>query len=86
MASKLRLVVAHEYLIINGLRYKIAQAPEIKKNKFNNYRVFSVLLKRGGDNILPTDIEVLNGDGDSISGAIEASEGKALVLYTKTNA
>ncbi len=85
MITKLRLVSTHEFLIINGLSYKIAQAPEIKKSKFNNSRTFSVLLKRGGDSVLSSPQEILSGSGDAIAGAVEASQGKALVLWTKTN-
>jgi len=87
MVSKLRLVFAHTALNINGLGYKISEAPEIKTDINNNYKTFSITLKRGGNQFLTADQEELTGtsEADAIAGAIEASKGKALVLWTKDN-
>lgn len=87
MVHKLRLVFAHESVIINGLSYKIAEAPEINTNITNNLKTFSVLLKRGGDQFLDNNQEIIVGstENDIIAGAIEASQGNSLLLWTKQN-
>ena len=87
MAHKLRLVMAHNNLFINGLSYKIAEAPEITTNINNNLKTFSVTLKRGGDQFLTNEQEIITGtsEAEALSAAIEASRGKSLLLWTKTN-
>ena len=86
MVSKLRLIFPHDSVTINGLSYKIADAPEIKTDVNNNYKTFSITLKTEGDKFLTAEQEQITGtsEGDAIAGAIEASKGKALVLHTKT--
>lgn len=86
MVHKLRLVFPHSVLKINGLYYKISEAPEINTNINNNFKTFSITLKRGGDEFLTAEQEQITGtaEGDSIAGAIEASKGKELVLHSKT--
>jgi len=87
MAHKLRLIFSHQILEINGLFYKIAEVPEITGNANFNLKNFSVTLKRGGDQFL-TDAQqnITNtSEGQAISGGIEGSEGKSLLLWTKTN-
>jgi hypothetical protein len=88
MAHKLRLVFAHETVSINGLGYKISESPEINTNINNNLKTFSVILKRGGDQFLDNTQEIIVGstENEVISGAIEASQGKSLILWTKQNA
>jgi len=87
MAHKLRLVMSHENININGLSYKISETPEVEGNINNNFKTFSVLLKRGGDAILSKDQEIISGSSENelIGGGIEASKGKALILWTKQN-
>lgn len=87
MAHKLRLVFAHENLSINGLDYKISETPEINTNINNNFKTFSVILKRGGNQFLDNTQEIIVGssENESIGGAIEASQGKSLILWTKQN-
>ena len=87
MLAKMRLVVAHESLIINGLFYKLAEVPETVSNMNNNLKTFSVILKRSGDQFLTNEQEIISGtvEEETIAAAIEASKGKSLVLWTKIN-
>ncbi len=87
MLHKLRLIFPHKTLIINGISHKIAEIPEIKTDINNNYKTFSITLKTGGNEFLTTEQEEITGtaEADSIAGAIESSQGKALVLWTKNN-
>ena len=87
MAHKLRLIFPHKTLTINGITHKIAEIPEIKTDINNNNKTFSITLKTGGNEFLTAQQEELTGtsEADSIAGAIEASQGKALVLWTKDN-
>jgi hypothetical protein len=87
MAHKLRMVVAHEKLIINGVSFKLSEAPEVSGDINNNFKTFSVTLKQGGDAFLESKDEIINGsaDNEALSGAVEASRGKALLLWTKSN-
>ena len=87
MAAKMRLVVAHNYLKINGLFYKLSEVPEIETKQTNNFKLFNVTLKRSGDQFLANVEENIDVSktGESISAAIEASKGKAMLLWTKIN-
>lgn len=87
MAHKLRLVVAHDTLKVNGIFYKLAESPEITTNPNNNYKTFSVTLKRSGDLFLTDEQELISNsaENDSITAGIEASQGKAMILWTKNN-
>jgi hypothetical protein len=90
MAHKLRLVMTHLYLQINGLNYKIAEIPEIKTDINNNSKTFSVILKRGGQEFLTDDQEIIevgsraSADAEAKAGAIEAAKGKSLILWHKS--
>ena len=88
MIAKLRLVCSHEFLKINGIFYKLSAAPEVKTVATNNFKTFIVVLKRSGDQFLTDAQEQISDavENDAISAAIEASKGKALILWTKTNA
>lgn len=89
MAHKMRLVITHLYLQINGLNYKISEIPEIKTDINNNSKTFSITLKRGGEQFLTDAQEIIEvgeqptAEKQAIVGAIEASAGKSLILYTK---
>ena len=87
ICAKLRLIVTHDILIINGINWKLSQTPEIKGNINSNFKTFTVTLKRSGDLILTDEQELISGDpvSDSIAAAIEASKGKSLILWTKIN-
>jgi len=87
IAHKLRLVSAHKLLNINGIFYKIAETPEINTDINNNSKSFSVLLKSGGSEFLSKNQEIISGSTESElgAGAIEASQGKSLILWTKQN-
>ena len=87
IAHKLRLVMAHEHLYINNVLYKLAEAPEINSDFINNQRTFSVVLKSGGDSFLEEGEEIISGSATEavISGAMEASRGRSLLLWTKQN-
>jgi len=87
IAHKLRLVMSHKLLNINGIDYKIAETPEINTNINNNSKSFSVLLKSGGSEFLSKNQEIISGSTESELGvgAIEASQGKSLILWTKQN-
>jgi hypothetical protein len=89
MVHKLRLVMPHFNLVINGLAYKIAEAPEIRTDINNNLKTFSVILKRGGEEFLTAEQEIINvgakgvAEAEAKAAALEASKGKSLLLYTK---
>lgn len=87
MAHKLRLVVPHEFLTINGQSFNFKEEPDVSGNENTNLKTFSVTLSLGGDALLndPNEIITNTPENDAIAGAIEASEGKALLLWTKTN-
>jgi hypothetical protein len=87
IAHKMRLVMSHKNLNINGIDYKIAETPEINTNINNNSKSFSVLLKSGGNEFLSKNQEIISGSTESELGvgAIEASKGKSLILWTKQN-
>lgn len=87
MAHKLRLITGHRFLKINGLFYKISEVPEIKTSPTSNLKTFSVILKRSGEQFLTDAQEIisLSETNDSIAGAIEASQGRANILWTKTS-
>lgn len=91
MVHKLRLMVSHPSLNINGLFYKLAEVPEVKTDINNNLKTFSVILKQGGDQFLTDDQEIINvgargvAESEAIAAALAASEGEALLLWTKTS-
>ncbi len=90
MAHKLRVILTHRMLNINGIFYKISESPEITTDISNNLKTLTVILKTGGDEFLTSDQEIIivgqvaQAEQDSISAAIEASKGKSLILHSKT--
>jgi len=86
MAHKMRLVVAHSELYINGLPYKLSEEPELTGNSNFNLKTFSVTLKQSGDQFLTDAQESITNipSNEAIAGAIEASQGKAMILHTKS--
>lgn len=87
MAQKLRLIVAHSNLVINGVYYDLAEEPEVSGDSNYNLKRFSVTLKPNGDLLLDNVSEGIVGTSESleISSAITAIQGKALLLWTKNN-
>lgn len=87
MAQKLRLVMAHSNLVINGVYYDLAEEPEVTGDANYNFKRFSVTLKPNGDLLLDNNSEDITGTSDSleITAGIAAIQGKALLLWTKTN-
>lgn len=84
-AHFLRLITAHEYLYVNGLRCKLAESPEIEGEVATNLKTFTALLKTSGDEFLPGALANVIAEEDNISGALEAIQGKANLLWTKIN-
>lgn len=87
MAQKLRLIVAHGYLYINGLSYQLSEAPEISGDSNFNLKTFFVTLKNDGNQILTSSTEQIVDTPESleIASGITAIKGKALLLWTKIN-
>jgi hypothetical protein len=85
LAQKLRLVVTHKYLQINGLFYKLADVPELAGDMNFNMKTFSVSLKQGGDLFLTAEQE--NITNTSISGellmALASAQGKGVLSWSK---
>jgi hypothetical protein len=87
MAQKLRLVMAHSNLVINGVYYDLAEEPEVTGDPNYNFKRFSVTLKPNGDLLLDNVSEDITGTSESleITAGIAAIQGKALLLWTKNN-
>lgn len=87
MAHKLRMIVSHKYLLINGVFYKLAETPEVNGDDNSNFKNFFVTLKNGGNQFLTDEQEIIvnSSENDSIFAGIEASQGKGLILWTKDN-
>ena len=85
MASKMRLVVAHGYLLINGLYYKLSEAPEVEGDGNYNLKTFSVSLKQGGERFLTDEQENITNtsQGQEIGIALAAAQGKGILSWTK---
>ena len=85
MASKLRMVVAHSYLLINGLYYKLSEAPEVSGDGNYNLKTFSVSLKQGGERFLTDEQENITNtsQGQEIGIALASAQGKGILSWTK---
>ena len=85
MASKLRMVVAHSYLLINGLYYKLSEAPEVSGDGNYNLKTFSVSLKQGGERFLTVEQEIITNtsQGQEIGIALASAQGKGILSWTK---
>ena len=84
-AHKLRIICAHKNLYINGLKCKLAETPEVEGELATNLKTFTALLKTSGNQFLPMEAQNVLKDADSLSSALEAIQGKANILWTKTN-
>lgn len=84
-AHKLRIICAHKNLYINGLKCKLAETPEVEGELATNLKTFTALLKTSGNQFLPMEAQNVLKDADNLSGALEAIQGKANILWTKTN-
>jgi hypothetical protein len=85
MANKLRLVVAHKYLLINGLYYKLSESPEVNGDGNYNLKTFSVSLKQGGERFLTDEQENITNtsQGQEIGIALASAQGKGILSWTK---
>tara|TARA_R110000796_G_scaffold58535_1_gene135216 strand:+ start:1785 stop:3836 length:2052 start_codon:yes stop_codon:yes gene_type:complete len=87
MAQKLRLVVTHSNLVINGIYYNLSEEPEVTGDPNYNFKRFSVTLKSNGDLLLENvNEDIVNTSASlEITAGIAAIQGKALLLWTKNN-
>lgn len=85
MANKLRLVVAHKNLLINGLYYKLSEPPEASGDGNYNLKTFSVSLKQGGERFLTDEQENITNtsQGQEIGIALASAKGKGILSWTK---
>ena len=85
MANKLRMVVAHGYLLINGLYYKLSEVPEVSGDGNYNLKTFSVSLKQGGEKFLTDEQENITNtsEGAQIGIALASAQGKGILSWTK---
>jgi hypothetical protein len=85
MANKLRMVVAHGYLLINGLYYKLSEVPEVSGDGNYNLKTFSVSLKQGGERFLTDEQEIITNtsEGEQIGIALASAQGKGILSWTK---
>jgi len=91
MVRKLRLVLAHDNLYINGILYRLGESPELNSRFTTNFCELTALLKTGGDitqtfnedNIQPGTGEGVDEATYELEQAIAAAKGKALILWKK---
>lgn len=85
IANKLRLVVAHKYLLINGLFYKLAEVPEVESYGDSNFKKFVVNLKQSGEQFLTAEQEVISDsvEQQEIGIALGNAIGKGILAWTK---
>ena len=85
VANKLRMVVAHKYLLINGLYYKLSETPELSGDGNYNLKTFSVSLKQGGEKFLTDEQENITNtsQGEGIRIALASAQGKGILSWTK---
>lgn len=85
IAAKLRLIVAHGYLLINGLYYKLSESPEVSGDGNYNLKTFSVSLKQGGERFLTDEQENITNtsQGQEIGIALASAQGKGILSWTK---
>lgn len=84
-AHKMRIFCAHDYFYVNGIKCKLAEAPEIEGEVATNLKTFTALLKVSGNQFLPMELQNVLSETDNLSGALEAIQGKANLLWTKIN-
>lgn len=84
-AHKLRLMCAHNFFYVNGLKCKLAEAPTVEGELATNLKTFTALVKTSGNQFLPMDLQNVLSESDNLSGALEAIQGKANILWTKIN-
>lgn len=91
MVRKLRLILAHDRLFINGVLYRLNETPELNSRFTTNICELSAVLSTGGDNVENFDLEIIepqSGTGVDnatydLEQAIAAAKGKALILWKK---
>ena len=92
MARKLRLILTHDRLFINGVMYQLGEdPPELNARFTTNICELSAVLSKGGD-LTGFDLDVVTaviGEGTDkstyeLENAIAAAKGKALILWKKS--
>ena len=85
VANKLRLAVAHKNILINGLFYKLSEAPEVIGDGNYNLKTFSVLLKQSGEQFLTTEQENITNTSEKaeLLMALASAKGKGILSWTK---
>lgn len=85
IAHKMRLISSHSELYINGVKCKLAEAPEITGERTSNLKSFKAVFKQSGDELLTNDLEqIINTPEDAaLNAGIEYSENNGLLLWTK---
>ena len=90
MARKLRMVLAHDMLFINGIHYRLGdEVPELNSRFTTNICELTAILRKGGDMteafdsavIQPTTGEGIDRSAYELEQAISAARGKALILW-----
>lgn len=89
MVRKVRLILTHDRLFINGILYRLGDAPELNSRYSTNTCELTAVLRKGGDitEDLETEIiEPVTGEGVDqatyeLNNAIAAAKGKALILW-----
>jgi len=87
ISHKLRMVFASEELYINGIKYKLAEVPEITVNDGNsNLKNFFVTLKSSGNLTLEDVSEQIDATTQSLEleALISINKDKGGLLWTKT--
>lgn len=91
MVRKIRTILAHDRLFINGVLFRLGETPELNSRYTTNLCELTALLKKGGDITDNFDSEIINpGTGEGVDEAtyeleqaIAAAKGKALILWKK---
>ena len=92
MARKIRMVLAHDMLFINGVHYRLGdESPELTSRFSTNICELTAVLHKGGDVTESFDASVIQpatGEGVDqstyeLEQAISAARGKALILWKR---
>ena len=92
MVRKLRLILTHDRLFINGVHYTLGEdVPELNSRFTTNICELTATLRKGGDLTESLDksiVESVAGEGVDqstyeLEQAIAAAKGKALILWKK---
>ncbi|MEL4307434.1 hypothetical protein [Joostella sp. CR20] len=83
MAHKLRLILAHNDLFLNGVGYKLSETPEIEGTLTTNHKQLTATFKLSGNEFIPSEnANLIDTEGGGLAG-IEAYNDLGLLLWTK---